>query len=84
MLGMRRTMTIGARHMSGFRNAIAGEKQDLAKIREKWDFSHKWVFLRKSGKDDLIVAVITTSATLILLGVVTKYYNMLNGIKAAK
>jgi hypothetical protein len=81
---MRRTMTIGTRNMSGLRSILGGQKQDIAKIREKWDFSHKWVFLRKSGKDDLMFAIATVTSVGILLGVATKYYNMLNGIKIAK
>jgi hypothetical protein len=69
----------GTRQMS-----IASTKQDFHKVREKWDLSHKWVFLRKRGTDDLLFVGAAVLGASIYFNVVCAYSNMLSGNKVAK
>jgi hypothetical protein len=69
----------GVRQMS-----IASPKQDMNKIREKWDISHKWVFLRKRGTDDLVFAFSSLLGVTIFVSVLDAYYHMLSGDKVVK
>jgi hypothetical protein len=69
----------GTRQMS-----LGSIKQDFHKVREKWDISHKWVFLRKRGSDDLAFFTAAVLAVSIYFNVVRAYGNMLMGNKVAK
>jgi hypothetical protein len=69
----------GVRQMS-----LASTKQDFAKVREKWDISHKWVFLRKRGTDDLVFVFSGLLGATIFVSVLDAYYHMLKGDKVVK
>lgn len=69
----------GVRQMS-----LGAPKQDMHKVREKWDISHKWVFLRKRGTDDLIFVIAGLLGTTIFVNVIESYYHMLMGDKVPK
>lgn len=69
----------GVRQMS-----FATPKQDMNKIREKWDISHKWVFLRRRGTDDLVFVIAGLLGTSIFISVLDAYYHMLKGDKVPK
>lgn len=57
------------------------ERQNFQQVREKYDISHKWVFLRRQGKDDLIIVLFSLS-TLFTVGCVGKVvFKMATGQK---
>ena len=69
--------TKGIRHVS----FLGKERRNFPAIREKYDISHKWVFLRRSGKDDLIFVLVACSA-LFTVGCVSRViFKIVTGTK---